>query len=143
MPWPPVVPPATRANATPSIDLHAADHNAISQALTDLVAQLNAVPWNTATLVNSWVAFSAGNPPLQYRKIGDTVQLRGLIKGGASGPTITTLPAGYRPPQQILLPSISSDGAACRLTIETTGIITATFSGLVYLPFSHQFSVTA
>ena len=143
MPWPPVIPPATRANATAQADAHPADHNAIAQALTDVVAQLNAVPWITAALVNSWVGFSASNPSLQYRKVGDVVQLRGLLKGGASGATITTLPAGYRPPQQLLAPSISTDGAACRLTFETSGIISATFSALVFLPILHSFSVTA
>jgi len=142
MPWPPVIPPAGRLNTTPQLDNHPSDHNAISQALTDLVAQLNAVPWNNAALVNSWVAFSAGNPALQYRKVGDMVQLRGLLKGGANGATITTLPTGYRPPQQLLAPSISGDGVACRLTFETSGIITATFSSLTYLVLLHSFSVT-
>lgn len=44
MPWPPVIPPATRANATPQLDTHPSDHNAISAALTDLVTRVNALP---------------------------------------------------------------------------------------------------
>ena len=100
------------------------------------------MPWINATLTNGWIPFSAANPTLQYRKVGDMVHLRGLLKGGTSGPAITTLPAGYRPPMQILAPSISTDGKACRLTFETSGIISATFSSLIYLPFLHSFSVT-
>lgn len=44
MAYPPVVPPATRTNATPQADNHPADHNGISAALTDIVNVLGPNP---------------------------------------------------------------------------------------------------
>src|SRR4030095_16705759 len=37
MAYPPVVPPSTRTNATPSVDNHPGDHNQISAALTEIL----------------------------------------------------------------------------------------------------------
>lgn len=53
--------------------------------------------WLTPTLGNSWTALSGYVP--QYRKIGNTVMLRGSFggPGGASGTSPFTLPAGYVP----------------------------------------------
>jgi hypothetical protein len=44
MPWPPVVPPTTRANTTAQQDQHPTDHNQLAQALTDIVTKINALP---------------------------------------------------------------------------------------------------
>lgn len=44
MAYPPTVPPATRINATPQVDTHPADHNAISGALNDMVNELGSNP---------------------------------------------------------------------------------------------------
>lgn len=47
---------------------------------------------------NSWDNFLPGIlPPLSYRKVGEFVELVGLIVGGAEFTTITTLPVGFRP----------------------------------------------
>ncbi len=42
MAWPPLVPPATRANNTPQLDNHPGDHNGLANAITDVVARLAA-----------------------------------------------------------------------------------------------------
>lgn len=42
--WPPPIPPATRADATDQLANHPGDHNAISTALTAIVAQFAALP---------------------------------------------------------------------------------------------------
>lgn len=52
-------------------------------------------PWIAATLIAPWVAYDANNT-LWYRKVGDIVYLRGLVKGGTTG-AITTMPADCRP----------------------------------------------
>lgn len=44
MAWPPPTLPINRTNATPQIDTHAADHNALAQAINDTVAELGANP---------------------------------------------------------------------------------------------------
>jgi hypothetical protein len=50
-------------------------------------------------LAAGWINFGSGYQNCQYRLVGDVVQLRGMTmyQGGGSY-TITTLPAGYRPP---------------------------------------------
>jgi hypothetical protein len=48
---------------------------------------------------NSWVEFEAGHRLPEYRKdVLGCVELRGIIKGGASATSAFTLPVGYRPP---------------------------------------------
>lgn len=40
MAWPPTVPPTTRANNTPQLDTHPADHNQLSAAITQMAGFL-------------------------------------------------------------------------------------------------------
>jgi hypothetical protein len=58
MAWPPTIPPANITNATPQIDRHASDHNAITDALREIVANSTAyqykrseftIPFNVQT----------------------------------------------------------------------------------------------
>jgi microcystin-dependent protein len=44
VPYPPTLPPAGRANTTPSFDNHPNDHNTIRQALADIIAELGSNP---------------------------------------------------------------------------------------------------
>lgn len=44
MAWPPPALPTTRANDTPQLDTHPADHNAVNLAVNDIVARLNVIP---------------------------------------------------------------------------------------------------
>lgn len=80
-----------------------------------------------------WVAltpasgFTAGGG-FGYRKIGPAVYLRGWVTGSltTSEVTITTLPAGARPSQVTIAPSLStSPGIATSIRIVTDGTITA------------------
>jgi len=43
MAWPPAALPINRTNATPQLDTHAADHNAVNQAVNDTVAYSQAL----------------------------------------------------------------------------------------------------
>ena len=55
------------------------------------------VPWITiddADMENGWITVFL---PVQYRKVGDMVQIRGAVMSGTVGTTIYTLPSGYRP----------------------------------------------
>jgi sorbitol-specific phosphotransferase system component IIA len=56
--------------------------------------------WLTPTLLNSWVNYGGTMQPAQYKRIGDRVYIRGVVKSGTGSP-IFTLPAGYRPPYDI------------------------------------------
>lgn len=54
--------------------------------------------WIAPTLLNSWVNY--GNPytPVGYMKDAmGFVHIKGFVKSGASGASVFTLPAGYRP----------------------------------------------
>lgn len=54
--------------------------------------------WIAPTLVNSFVNFGTPYSTAGYMKDSlGFVHLRGMVKTGASGATIFTLPAGYRP----------------------------------------------
>lgn len=54
--------------------------------------------WKTPTLVNNWSNYELGFNPCGYWKDSfGVVHLRGLVKNGAIGSVLFTLPTGYRP----------------------------------------------
>lgn len=67
-------------------------------------------PWQTPTLLNGWVNFGAGYTQAAYRRVGNKVILRGLIKTGSS--IAFTLPVGYRPTALHHLSTVSYSGVA-------------------------------
>lgn len=54
-------------------------------------------PWTALSYTNSWANIGGGQEPGAYRKVGDEVQLRGLIGGGSLAVAAFTLPVGFRP----------------------------------------------
>lgn len=155
MAWPPVLPPLGRTNDTPTKDAHPSDHNVTAQALADLVAKVQAntdaitaaatvVPWITLAPTAPWVVV-VNHQPLQYRKVGDMVQVRGDVQNGANGSVIAVLPVGYRPPATIDVPVSNWSGGPVVVMIQLTtngnigyfGANTPSETGL-----SFQFSVT-
>ena len=57
-------------------------------------------PWTpVSAFLNGWVNYGTGStwPVAAYRKIGDEVQLRGLIRAGPIPASAFTLPVGFRP----------------------------------------------
>lgn len=66
---------------------------------------------------------SANYTEASYRKIGDVVQLRGVVKRtSGSGVVIFTLPSGYRPVSgQRCVNASVSNGAACRVDVLPAG----------------------
>lgn len=96
-----------------------------------------AVPttWTALTLINSWVNFDAGHPA-QIRKVGDDVEVRGLIKSGVSGTVAFNAPAGSRPFQtDETFPIVTSPSVFGLISINgSTGAATVTGSTtFVYL----------
>jgi len=65
---------------------------------------------------NGWINFGnlLGNPvqELQFKKIGNKVTIRGVVKSGTLGQAIFTLPAAYVPSSIQIIPSVIGDGAA-------------------------------
>lgn len=87
--------------------------------------------WHSVTINPPWSNRGAGFPGFSYRLVPspiNSVQLVGqlTVGGAASGSTIGTLPAGYRPTTAIGAPA-ANDGASPEVLIEveTTGDIKA------------------
>lgn len=79
--------------------------------------------WLSPSYTNSWVDFSG---PLagRYRKNGEgLVQLAGSLKSGTIGSTAFTLPAGYRPTQEVDISPWSSGETDSKLVILASGAV--------------------
>jgi hypothetical protein len=66
-----------------------------------------AAPWINVTFQNGFTSDSSS--PVQYRKVGDNVFIRGRANGSTQFVPMFTLPVGYRPPKELV---ISSAGVA-------------------------------
>jgi hypothetical protein len=86
--------------------------------------------WAALPLAAGWSNYGAPFAPAEYRKVGDIVYLRGLVKNLANGATftfiLTALPsAAYNPPYQLLLDSHGSVSGTTqehmRLDLQTDG----------------------
>ncbi|MEP7115110.1 MAG: hypothetical protein ABI862_17735, partial [Ilumatobacteraceae bacterium] len=74
-------------------------HNGV--AWVELDGRYAPIPtaWTAPALLNGWVNFGgAGNQVLQYRKNGDNVEIRGVVKSGTIASPLFLLPVGFRPP---------------------------------------------
>ena len=132
-----------------------ADPAFLIQNLTSRVATLEVVSpivvttWTQPALLNSWVDFGGTFDNVEYRRVGDEVQLRGMAKDGtASGGTdCFVLPAGFRPPNTVMF-NVISNGALARVDVLADGSVEVSV-GLptvsnTYVNFSGiRFSVTA
>ncbi len=80
--------------------------------------------WINMTLGSGWSNLG-GWQAAQYRKVGDVVQLRGLITSAGTGVGIwSSIPAGYGPPVQCILSApyapVSGAHAAARIDVYPT-----------------------
>ena len=77
--------------------------------------------WQNLSFGSGWVDYGGAYQIGQYKKVGDLIFLRGLVKRtSGSGTTITTLPSGYRPPAQLLFGVHTNTGFG-RLDIDSSG----------------------
>lgn len=70
----------------------------ITDEVNRLTALTAASAWTQVTFQNGW-ANAYGSSPVQYRKVGDMVQLRGMASGSTLRVAAFTMPTGFRPPQ--------------------------------------------
>jgi hypothetical protein len=71
VPYPPSVPPNTRANLTSQDTAHPSDHNTIANALTDIINELGADPSGAAATVQARIAAIEANSWVTTVKIAD------------------------------------------------------------------------
>ena len=90
-------------------------------------------PWTGVTFENSWVDYGTpGWRGVQYRKVGDEVQIRGLAaRASDSTATMFTLPTGFRPLQPELFPAYSNSGLV-RIDVQVSGIVAVVFGAAGY-----------
>lgn len=92
-------------------------------ALRNLAGKLDApgVGWSNVTFANGWVNFGGLYSNVQYKRVGQRVHLRGLMKSGTVGAfNAFVLPAGHRPPGTLMFAPPTSTGAG-RLEIDSAG----------------------
>lgn len=91
--------------------------------------------WIAVVFENSWVNYGSGFEEAAYRKIGDRVQLRGLVKSGTVGAAIFTLPVGFRPAGQNIF-AIQANEIGKRLDVSSIGgvsVVASATNGYVSL----------
>jgi len=72
--------------------------DAVRACLAELQPAALPTAWTPVTFTGGWVNFGGAYQTAQYRKVGDVVQMRGVIKSGTMGAAAATLPVGFRPP---------------------------------------------
>jgi len=70
----------------------------ITNEVNRLTTYTTPTPWVNVTYQNGWLDYTGGYSPVQYRKVGDIVYVRGVMKQGALNNVAFTLPVGFRPP---------------------------------------------
>lgn len=73
---------------------------------------------------NGWSNLGSGFQRLRYRRIGQQVQVSGVVTGGTMNATIVTLPTGFRPTAGRVFPAISNN-AIGSIQIDSTGVLKA------------------
>jgi hypothetical protein len=104
------------------------------------VFNLDPTAWTPVVFQNGW-ADLAGWQAMQYRRVGDVVQLRGVITAGAIGAVAFTLPVGFRPPAA-LQSATTSNGAFGAFTIAANGNVTPIVGVIAAFAVLGSFSVT-
>lgn len=70
------------------------------------VADARKGAWVAPTLNAPWTNFGDVFAAAGYRKDGNGVQLRGVVKGRAGGTVVFVLPAAFRPSAQLIMNSL-------------------------------------
>lgn len=97
--------------------------------------------WTDVTFQNGWVNYGGVYAPVQKRKVGDIVYLRGVMKSGLTNNTAFTLPVGFRPPMKLQWAGQAA-GQFAFFEIDSTGLCYVTGSNVAY-GIQCDFSTTA
>ena len=96
--------------------------------------------WVSPSLDNSWVKYNDTFGTAQYRRVGNVVEIKGLVKDGDIGKNIFVLPEGFRPTNQKLIATQSHDDLG-RLDIKTDGSVNAYAGDNAWFSVSITFTV--
>ncbi|MDD5089981.1 MAG: hypothetical protein PHQ23_03605 [Candidatus Wallbacteria bacterium] len=88
-------------------------------------SKLEQEAWIAPALQGAWSNYGGGwSTPGYYKDSVGTVHLKGLVQGGAVPSTIFTLPAGYRPIEQLIFAAITN-GILGRIDVYPSGAVVA------------------
>lgn len=93
------------------------------------VAPTTVTAWTALSFGSaSWTNMGGANSPLQYRKMGDVVQIRGEVHFAVGGANpMATLPAGFRSPYTHTYPLTNRTNTTIyTLTIDAAGVMNVT-----------------
>lgn len=122
-----------------------AEWTQVYTALNSWVKAIQNPPWQTPSLLNSWVSYGSGQTPAGYlQDVTGRIWLRGLVKGGANGTIAMQLP--YTPSNQLVFATVVNAGGSGyepgEIDIDTSGNVSiywesgaltwATLNGLSY-----------
>ncbi len=102
---------------------------------------LDPTTWTAVAFAGGWANLGAPAQVAQYRRVGDEVQLRGVIAGGTIGLAAFTLPAGFRPPAT-LYGAQASNGAYGQMSVTAAGVVTPMVGSAVWFSIDARFSTT-
>ena len=102
--------------------------------------------WANVTFQSGWSNYGSGWQTAQYRKVGDEVQVRGLVQGGVIEQPIFTLPPGLRPPAALQF-AVDNGAKFGMVQVHDTGVVVqnATVAGASNVALNLnpiQFSIT-
>lgn len=95
--------------------------------------------WTAPTFTNGWHNSGAPSALARYRKVGDTVQMEGLIVGGSLGTVAFSLPVGFRPVGDCYFAQISNN-AFGGIIINPNGNVQPALGSAVWIGIWCQFS---
>lgn len=106
---------------------------AIDENWTILVGRAASVtPWVSLSLGWGWDNYHPSWQAAQFRKIGDIVYLRGLLKntdilvqGAWPGSVLGYLPEGFRPPSDLIMVSDANPNMHTRVDLRVDGTVNA------------------
>jgi len=84
--------------------------------------------WQLPTLLSPWVDYGGAYQRVRYRRQGGEAVIEGVVKTTAtvSGTvTIFTLPAGYRPPLNLVTAQMTGGDTARQVNVRDTGAVDA------------------
>lgn len=116
------------------VDMRSSDGVAQGRSTPAAASGRASTEWQPLQLLNGWEAWGSpfGEPAIR-RDAAGRVYLRGLLRGQAGGAsttdnTIASIPEGYRPAHQLMIPSIlnsapATNAVACRLDVRADGTV--------------------
>lgn len=114
-----------------------------------VATQLNALAvtaWTNVAFLNGWSNYGASYSLTQYRKVGDVVTIRGMMKSGTMAQPAFILPTGFRPPSDLQLTTSAFAGGASSVvalvTIRSDGSVTPQEGGNANFNLNVSYSIT-